>query len=176
MKWGYAASATEPFDLVLDATMFSEENEINVPWMRELHKLVPAAVLANIQSVVVLNPSNGMIEGRENTAMRIAGSLSCQIGQTVRAHTRLPSICMPRAHACHVSRVLYGAAFVRYVSKTLGPALGLQNLSPNVTTRCVVGISQIVSELLVDANQLHTQTIAKASTRATYAHAVAAGC
>ena len=71
---------------------------------------------------------------------------------------------------CRIARV--AAAFVRYVSKTLGPALGLQNMPPNVTTRCVVGISQIVSEFLVDANQLHTQTIAKASTRATYAHAV----
>ena len=105
-QWGmHAASATEPFDLVLDATMFSEENEINVPWMRELHKLVPAAVLANIHSVVVLNPSNGIKWASEN-AMRIDRWLAVLPGALTSAYAT--SACMPRCARipCAGSRVL----------------------------------------------------------------------
>ena len=61
---------------MLDATLFSEENEVNVPWMRELHKLVPAAVLANVQSIVILNPSSGARHGPPGGGEARTGALA----------------------------------------------------------------------------------------------------
>jgi hypothetical protein len=50
-------SQEKPFDLVVDLTCFSDENEIQAQWLSEFSKLVPSELVNSLGKIYLLNPN-----------------------------------------------------------------------------------------------------------------------